>query len=189
MKTTNKTTEMKDRKAMLSLLWIFVMFNFTYGDILTLYFDPFLQKEATQQLLSGHVGSLQISQGSVLAGGVLLETAMAMVLLSRVLPYRANRWANIIVAVLNTASVAWSLFGATPNLFYVFFATIEMACTLFIVWYAWTWHRPESGVLTGADSELLNARQSEQDEAKRQHGTGSEDAQVAGHVSGTRPIK
>jgi hypothetical protein len=29
MKTTNKTTVMKDRKAMLSLLWIFVMFNFT----------------------------------------------------------------------------------------------------------------------------------------------------------------
>jgi hypothetical protein len=27
MKTTNKTTEMKDRKAMLSLLWIFVMFK------------------------------------------------------------------------------------------------------------------------------------------------------------------
>ena len=36
MKTMNKTTVMKDRKDKLSLLWIFVMFNFTYGDILTL---------------------------------------------------------------------------------------------------------------------------------------------------------
>src|SRR5205814_289525 len=36
MKTMNKTTVMKDRKAMLSILWIFVMFNLTYADILTL---------------------------------------------------------------------------------------------------------------------------------------------------------
>jgi hypothetical protein len=33
----------------------------------------------------------------VLLGAILLETAIAMVLLSRVLQYRANRWANIIV--------------------------------------------------------------------------------------------
>jgi hypothetical protein len=46
MKTTNKTTQIKDRRAMLSLLWIFVMFNFTYGDILTLYFNTVLQKQA-----------------------------------------------------------------------------------------------------------------------------------------------
>ena len=29
MKTTNKTAEMKDRKVILTILWIFVMFNFT----------------------------------------------------------------------------------------------------------------------------------------------------------------
>jgi len=38
MKTTNKTTDMKDRKAMLSILWIFVMFNFTYIEIACLLF-------------------------------------------------------------------------------------------------------------------------------------------------------
>jgi hypothetical protein len=62
-----------------------------------------------------------------------------MVLLSRVLPYRANRWANIIAAVIQTAAVAFSLTGPLYwNLFYVFFSTIEIACTVFIVWYAWT---------------------------------------------------
>src|SRR5437660_10553513 len=143
MKTTTKTTVMKDRKAMLSLLWIFVMFNFTYGDILTLYFNGVLQKEAWQLFQSGYVGSVHIMQGFVLLGAVLLETAIAMVLLSRVLKYRANRWANIIVAVLQTAAVAQSLTGPLYwNLFYAFFATIEMACTLFIVWYACTWPRP-----------------------------------------------
>src|SRR5215469_3522135 len=100
MKTTNKITEMKDRKAMLSLLWIFVMFNFTYGDILTLYFNTVLQKQAWKLFQSGFVGSVHITQGFVLLGSILLETAIAMVLLSWVLPYQANRWANIVVAVI-----------------------------------------------------------------------------------------
>jgi len=103
----------------------------------------------------------------VLLGAVLMETAIAMVLLSRVLPYRANRWANIVAGIFHTAFVAWSLFGGTTSLFYAFFATIEIACTLFIVWYAWTWSRPEGRVL------------SEQEEAKRQDEMSSEGAQVA----------
>src|SRR2546428_6160372 len=163
MKITNKTTEMKDRKAMLSLLWIFVMFNFTYADILTLYFNNVLQKEAWKLFQSGSVGSVHITQGFVLLGAVLLETAIAMVLLSRVLKYRANRWANIIVGVLQTASVAWSLTGPLYwNLFYAFFAAIEIACTLFIVWYAWTWPHPEGAVLTSGQSSLYE--QGERDE-------------------------
>jgi MFS family permease len=182
MKTTNKTTERKDRKVLLSTLWIFAILNYAYADILTLWFTPVLQKEATKQLLSGYVGSLHITQGFVLIGAILMETAIAMVLLSRVLPYRANRWANIIVGVLQTASVAWSL---SPNLFYIFFATIEMACTLFIVWYAWTWPKPEGGVLTRAGDSL----QSKQEETQRKARMGDGDAQVAGYVSDTRPIK
>jgi hypothetical protein len=53
-------------------------------------------------------------------------------------------------------------------MYYVFFSIVEISTTALIVWYAWTWSHPESGVLTGADSGLLNARQSEQEEAKRQ---------------------
>ena len=155
MKTTNKITEMKDMKAMLSLLWIFVMFNFTYADILTLYFNRVLQKDAMGELLAGHVGSVHITQGFVLLGAVLLETAIAMVLLSWVLKYRANRWANIIVGLIQIAAVVQSLTGPLYwNLYYAFFAAIEIACLLFIVWYAWTWPRPEGGVLTSGQSSV-----------------------------------
>ncbi len=166
MQTTHKSTGRKERKVILSTLWIFAMFNYLYADVMTVMFNPVLQKQATQQLLAGYVGSLHITQGSALIGAILMETAIAMVLLSRVLPYQANRWANIIVSVIHTASVASSLFTGTQNLFYIFFATIEMACTLFIVWYAWTWPRPESGVLPNTDSELSNARHSEQQEVR-----------------------
>jgi hypothetical protein len=190
MQTTNKITARKDKKVILSTLWIFALFNYVYADVYTLFFNPVLQKEATKQLLSGYVGSIHITQGFVLVTAILMETAIAMVLLSRVLPYRANRWANIIVGVFHTALVAWSLFGGTPpNLFNVFFATIEMACTLFIVWYAWTWPHPEGAVLTSAGSGRFPSLQREKEETKRKARTGSEDAHVAGYVSGTRPIK
>jgi hypothetical protein len=163
MKTTNKTP---DRKVILSTLWIFAMFNYIYADIMTLWFNPVLQKAATQELLAGHIGSIQITQGFVLATAVLMETAIAMVLLSRVLPYGANRWANIIVGFINTASVAVSLFGDTPpNYFNVFFSAIEIACTLFIIWYAWSWPRPTREVPTRADSRLFESQPKAREEA------------------------
>jgi hypothetical protein len=148
MKATSTITEPKDRRVALSTLWIFAMFNYVYADILTLYFNSALQPAAWKGVLSGQVGSIHLTQAFVLIGAVVLETAIAMVLLSRVLPYRANRWANIIAAVIQTLATAGSLTGPVYwNLFYYFFVAIETACTLFIIWYAWTWPRPQSGAL------------------------------------------
>jgi hypothetical protein len=84
-----------------------------------------------------------MTQGAVFAFAILMETAIAMVLLSRVLKYGVNRWANIIAGIIHTALVSYSLFGQTPLPFYIFFASIEIPCTLFIIWYAWRWRNPE----------------------------------------------
>ncbi len=126
--------ELKDRKVILSTLWIFAVLNYIYADVFGLSFNPILQPDAT----------VSITQGSALAFAVLMETAIAMVLLARILKYGANRWANIAVGLIHTALVSWSLSVTTPTLFYAFFATIEIACTLFIIWYAWTWRRSVS---------------------------------------------
>ncbi len=144
MNTIASNTQKIDRKVVLSTLWIFVMFNYLYADVYTLFFNPVLQKEQWQQFLTGYVGSIQITQGFVLITAVFMETAIMMVLLSRVLRYRANRWANIISGLFHTLFVSWSLIGETSTIFYYFFAAIEIACTLFIVWYAWKWRNPES---------------------------------------------
>jgi Family of unknown function (DUF6326) len=137
MNTNIKATEMKDRKVVLSTLWIFAMLNYLYADVFTLFFNPTAQKE-----------TLAMPQGSVLVFAILMETAIAMVLLSRFLKYGANRWANIISGIFHTAFVAWSLTGETPELFYVFFASIEIVCTLFITWYAWKWRNAEGQPVT-----------------------------------------
>jgi hypothetical protein len=143
------STRTRDRRVILSGLWIFAVLNYIYADILTLYFGSALQPDAWHKLLStGQVGSIHATQGVVLVGGIVLETAIAMTLLARVLPYRVNRWANIVVAAIQTLSVAITFRTALyANLFYWFFAVIEIATTLFIIWYAWTWPRPEEAAV------------------------------------------
>ena len=120
--------EMIDMRTKLQTLWIFATLNYVYADVVTLF-----DKTVVSNL----------SQASLLGAAILVETAIAMVLLSSLLKYRANRWANIIVGVINTLAVFISLLVATPALYYVFFATIEIATTIVIIWYAWTWRKPE----------------------------------------------
>lgn len=120
---------MEDVKVKLQTLWIFATFNYIYADVITLF-----DKTVVTNL----------SQGSLLGAAVLVETAIIMVLLSRILPYRTNRWTNIIVGVINTLAVLISLTVATPALYYIFFAVIEIATTSFIVWYAWNWVENEA---------------------------------------------
>ena len=85
----------------------------------------------------------EMSGITVIVATALMEVLIAMVLFSRILVYKTNRWANIIGGVIGTAFVAITISPRMPS-FYLFLATIEIATTLFIIWYAWTWHNPES---------------------------------------------
>jgi hypothetical protein len=125
----NTRTPEADMRMKFFTLWIFATLNYIYADVLTLF-----DKTVTTSL----------SQGALLGAAVLVETAIAMVLLSRVLKYRANRWANIIVGAINTVAVLASLLIATPALYYLLFAIIEIATTLLIIWYAWKWPSPQT---------------------------------------------
>ncbi len=142
MNPINTDTGFERRRVVLSTLWIFAVLNYIYADVYTLFFNPLLRPEVAKRFAEGYVGDIPITDGFVLVTAILMETAIAMVLLSRVLPYRANRWANILSGGFHTLFVAWSLIGDTPSGFYVMFAAIEITCTLFIVWYSWKWPAP-----------------------------------------------
>ena len=122
-----------DRKVVFSTLWIFAMFNYLYNDVFSLYFVPNIQKDA-----------LSTTSSQVLMFAFLMETAIAMVLLSRFLKYGANRWLNVIFGIVHTALVAWSVIGTTQQPFNIMFVSIEIACTLFITGYALLWRKPEA---------------------------------------------
>jgi len=84
-----------------------------------------------------------------------MEIPIAMILACRLLPFRANRLANIIAGGVMTLTNGFLTFvlpltngefrdPAYPA--YVFFATIETVCTLVIIWQAWTWSGGEAAV-------------------------------------------
>lgn len=137
MNSNTSTAFLKDRKKMFSLLWIFAMFNYLYADVLTLM-DPAM----LNMMILGTL-PVKMTPGALFAAAVLMETAIMMILLSRLLNYRANRLLNIIIGILHTIAVFASMFAGKPASYYLLYGIIEMACTCFIVWYAWSWKKQE----------------------------------------------
>jgi len=68
------------------------------------------------------------------------EIPIAMIVLSRLLKHKANRWANIIAGAI---TILWVIGGGNTSVSYVFFATIEVACMALIIWCAWKWTEQE----------------------------------------------
>lgn len=118
-------------KVKLSTLWIFVMFNMIFADIV-----GFMNPGALEDIITGNVG-VQITQKLLLVFSILLEIPIVMILLSRMLNYKANRWANIISGLI---TIIFIIVGGDTYLSYIFFATIEVICIIYIMWSAWNWH-------------------------------------------------
>jgi hypothetical protein len=141
MNTNKKTTGMKATKILLSTLWIFVSVNYIYCDQL-----QSLEPGVLEGIMTGYVadGSVQITPGFLLGTAIMMEIPFVMIVLSWVLMYRANRWANIIAGTIMVVFQIVSLFLGTPSLPYIFYSTIEIAGLLLIIWNVWKWSNPEA---------------------------------------------
>jgi len=128
-------------KRKLSLLWMFVTLNYIYCDIMTLM-DPAMLNE----LLTGNVNGIDMDNNFLLGASVLMEIPIAMIVLSRLLNYKTNRWANIIAGCLKTIVMVITLFVGIPTSYYLFFGIIEIITTIIIIYCAWKWknNEPES---------------------------------------------
>jgi hypothetical protein len=135
MNTSGKTTGKLDTKVLLSTLWIVVMINMAYADILGLFIPGALAEVAKTSVSTGTT----IPQ-LMLGGAIMLEIPIAMILLSRVLKFKVNRWANIIASVI---TIVYVIGAGTLSPHYIFIATVEVVCMLLIVWFAWKWTNPE----------------------------------------------
>jgi len=133
---------MHDTKERLSLLWLFALLNYLYADVLALF-----------AFVGSPNSAPHLPQWALLGSAVLMEIPIAMILASQLLPFRANRLANIIAGCIMTLVNGFLTFvlPLTNGSFrdpvypaYVFFATIETVATSVIIWKAWTW----SGVET-----------------------------------------
>lgn len=137
--------EMLTMESRLSTMWVFVMLNMLYADIFTFITPGFLK-----EIMTGFAGKIQLTQEFLLAASIVTELPIAMVLLSRVLKYRANRWANIIASVV---TIVYVIGGGSTTMHYIFFASMEVLCLLLILWFAWKWAKPiefqSSGQING----------------------------------------
>ena len=133
--SSERRVAVADMGTRLSTLWVVVMFNMVFADILT-----FIKPGALQELWAGQAG-VHVTPGLLLVFALLLEIPIAMIFVSRILKRGPNRWANTAAAVITTAFVVG---GGSLNLHYVFFATVEVACMALIVWSVWTRRNSET---------------------------------------------
>jgi hypothetical protein len=141
MNTNKMTSDMNATKILLVLLWIFYSLNFMYADQLNS-----LEPGVLEGIMAGYVadGTVQITSGFLLGSAITLEIPFLMIVLSWVLKYRANRWANIIAGIIIAALQIASLFIGTPSPTYIFYSTVEIAGLLLLIWTAWKWSNPEA---------------------------------------------
>ena len=123
-----------NKKVLFSTLWIFVTVNYIFCDVFTLF-----HSESLKQLMTGEMGGMEINQSFLLSFSILMEMPMVMIVLSRILPYKSNRLANMIVALIMTLVQAATLFTDDNTLHYIFFSIVEVGTTSFILYSAWNW--------------------------------------------------
>ena len=132
MIASNKIIGM-DVKALLSTLWIFVLFNMIFRDL-----HEFGRPGFLEEIMTGIVNGVQITEELMLLGGIMAEVPISMVLLSRVLNYRINRWANIFAG---TITIAMIINNGVKDLDDIFFTAIEVVALILIVWCAGKWKK------------------------------------------------
>ncbi len=136
MDTLNTQFALEVKKARLSTLWIFVMFNMTFADII-----GFLEPGVLATLMAGDVG-FDLTPAVMVVISLVQAMPIAMILLSRLLDYRANRWANMVAAVITLLYITGG--GSWNRASYIVFATLEILALGYIIWVAWHWRAPES---------------------------------------------
>ena len=120
---------MEDVQIRLSGLWVALMLTYLLGDVLRIFSGDFKE---------GEIGGLKVTQAMWLGIAILMVIPIVMVFLSLTLKNPANRWANIIVAIV---FFAFNLIGLPtyPSAYDKFLIVVGLGFNVATVWYAWRW--------------------------------------------------
>ena len=122
---------------LLSKLWVFLSLNYILCDLLTS-----METAVIKGLLEGNIGGIPVTAGFLLLAGISLEIPILMVVLSAVLPYKANRGINSGAAILMILYQFGSFFvGSDTTLHYIFFSAVEILGNLAVLVLAARWKR------------------------------------------------
>ena len=117
-------------QTLLSTLWLFVLLNIIFRDL-----HQMVKVDFIEEILTGSVNGIRITDELMLLGGFLAEIPILMVLLSRILYRNVNKWANIIAGVITIAVFATGI--PYLDIDDAFHMAIETAAILWIFRIAW----------------------------------------------------
>ena len=120
---------MEDVQIKLSALWVALMLTYLLGDVLRIFSGDFKARE---------IVGMKITQTMYLGIALLMVIPIVMVFLSLTLKNPANRWTNIIVAIV---FFVFNLIGLPtyPSAYDKFLIIVGLAFNVLTVWYAWRW--------------------------------------------------
>ena len=131
----HKIVSKKDISAIISSLWIFVLLNFLFRDIHELFRPGLLQ-----EMMTGTVNGIKMTEELLLVAGFMLEIPIAMVVLSRLLNYKVSSWANIAVSLFIIILI---IANGVTDLDDIFFAGMEVVGLIAIIVYARKLKKPQ----------------------------------------------
>ena len=132
------------RQYLLSKLWLFVLLNMIFRDL-----HQFGKASFIEELLTGTVNGIEITDELMLLGGFLAEVPIVMMLFSNYLPTQPNKWANILASTITGLVLLTGLGSA--DLDDIFFLVIELTTLVYIGLQAWKLplDMPKSQILNG----------------------------------------
>ena len=117
----------------LSVLWVALILTYLLGDVMRIFSGDFVP---------GEMVGAQTSQGLYLGMAILFVIPIIMVFLNLILNYKANRWANLIVAALFFTINLIGLPGY-QSYFDQFLIVVGLGFNLVTIWQVWKWHEQE----------------------------------------------
>lgn len=132
---TIRTNQNNPIPMLLSKIWVVLSLNYVLCDLLSN-----MEMSVLRMLLEGNVGGVPMTEGMLLFAGISLEIPFLMVLLSTMLPYKANRITNIVAASFMIVYQLGSFFfGSEVTLHYVFFSSVEILANAAILLIVLKW--------------------------------------------------
>ena len=121
-----------DTKVKLSTLWIAIMFNLLFADILSIMVE--LVNKNTLDIIGEIKSTMAIA-------AVVTNIHILMIYFARQLNHKANRILNIIAGLV---TIIFVIGGGSLTPHYIICASIEVVLLVIIIWTAWKWVNTEN---------------------------------------------
>ncbi len=131
MSENRQLIEVQDKKIILSTLWVFVVFNIAFADII-----GFIEPGTLEKILNEDTG-FDLTPAIILIFSLFQVIPIAMIVVARLFRRGVNRWLNIVASVLTLLYVLGG--GNWESTSYAVFAAFEVVAMLVIIWLAWRW--------------------------------------------------